>query len=109
VGETLKAAGQLVDTNLGHLSTKTRDLILSPEASEIMQEQALEYATKHSWSKQVCKHYELAERLVHPMDLPMAMYPSFAISTQLTDSIFGLHNSETSQAKVGEHLCIGTN
>ncbi len=85
VGETLKDAGQLVDTNLVHLSIKIRDLILSPKASEIMQERALEYATQHSWSKQAWKHYELAERLVNPLSLPMAIYPSFNVDTKLID------------------------
>ncbi len=109
VGETLKEAGQLVDTNLEHLSFKIRDLILSPDASEIVQEQALEYATAHSWSKQVYKHYELAERLVNPWSLPVAIYPSFTVGTQLVDKNFALDNSEKDLATVSEHQSIGTN
>ncbi len=109
VGETLKDAGQLVDTNLEHLARKIRDLILSPEASEIMQEQALEYATAHSWSKQVYKHYELAERLVHPLSLPVAIYPSFTVDTQLVNKTFALENSGKDLAMASEHQSIGTN
>ena len=61
VGETLKKAGMLVDTDLRRLLMKVKDLILNPELKEKIEETALKYAAKFSWKNQARRHYELAE------------------------------------------------
>jgi glycosyltransferase involved in cell wall biosynthesis len=77
VGETLKEAGGLVGTDLVDLLLQMRDLILSPEASKEMEERALKYSAKFSWSKQAWRHYELAERILHPLyPQPLSQFPS---------------------------------
>ena len=77
VGETLKEAGGLVDTDLVDLLLQMRNLILNPEASKEMEERTLEYSTKFSWSKQTWRHYELAERILHPLHpQPLSEFPS---------------------------------
>jgi len=63
VGETLKEAGALVDTDLTHLLVKVKDVILNPELSQKIEEKALKYAPKFSWKNQARRHYELAERV----------------------------------------------
>jgi len=63
VGETLKEAGALVDTDLRRLLMKVKDVILNPELNEKIEEKALKYAAKFSWKNQARRHYELAERV----------------------------------------------
>ena len=63
VGETLKEAGALVDTDLRRLLMKVKDVILNPELSEKIEGKALKYAAKFSWKNQARRHYELAERV----------------------------------------------
>jgi len=63
IGETLREAGALVDTNLRHLLIKAKDLILNPELSQNMEERALRYAARFSWENQARRHYELAEQV----------------------------------------------
>ncbi len=60
VGETLKEAGALVDTDLRRLLIKVKDVILNPELSKKIEERALKYAAKFSWKNQARRHYELA-------------------------------------------------
>ena len=69
VGETLKEAGQLADTDLRHLIMKIRNLILNPGLRERMEERALSYAAEFSWENQAGKHYELAEPILHTTPL----------------------------------------
>lgn len=66
VGETLKEAGALVDTDLRRLLMKGKDAILNPELGEKIEKKALRYAAKFCWKNQVRKHYELAERVTAP-------------------------------------------
>ncbi|MFO8100587.1 MAG: hypothetical protein R6U37_00245 [Dehalococcoidia bacterium] len=61
IGETLKGAGELVDTDIDRLTGKIRDSILNPEISEEIEKNALQYAHEFSWKNQALKHYELAE------------------------------------------------
>lgn len=63
VGEILKEAGALVDTDLRRLLTKVKDVILNPEMGEKIEKKALRYAAKLCWKNQARKHYELAERV----------------------------------------------
>jgi len=63
VGETLKDAGEIVDTDLRHLLLKMRDLISNPESAERIEESALQYAAEFSWANQARRHYELADGL----------------------------------------------
>jgi len=69
VGETLKEAGQLVDTDLGRLVLKIRNFILNPELGEELKEKALSYAEQFSWENQAQRHYGLAEPILHTMPL----------------------------------------
>jgi len=78
VGETLKAAGGLVDTNLRHLVVKIHDLILKPKVSEKIEETALNYAVKFCWENQARSHYELAERILSPT--PVWSTPSLPLT-----------------------------
>lgn len=64
VGETLKEAGELVDTNLRHLLVKSKNLILHRELRERLEEMVLKYATEFAWANQARRHYELAEHIV---------------------------------------------
>jgi len=70
VGETLKEAGALVDTDLRRLIMKVKALILNPELKVKIEERALKYAAKFSWKNQARRHYELAEQ-VSASDLPL--------------------------------------
>ena len=74
VGETLKEAGELVDTNLRHLLLKTKNLILHSELRERLDNTVLRYAMEFSWQKQARRHYELAE-LVVPTTAPALIGP----------------------------------
>ena len=67
VGETLKDAGELVDTNLARLTLKISNLIFNPGLAENMEETILDYAQKFCWANQVQRHYELVEQLLSPM------------------------------------------
>jgi len=69
VGETLKEAGELTDTDLRRLIIKVRNVILNPELSERIEERALSYAAEFSWENQAQKHYELAEPILHTLPL----------------------------------------
>ena len=64
VGETLKEAGQLADTDLRCLVLKMKNLIDNPELAERIEESALRYAAEFSWPNQARRHYELAESLL---------------------------------------------
>ncbi|MFO8010193.1 MAG: hypothetical protein R6U89_05195 [Dehalococcoidia bacterium] len=64
VGETLKESGELVDKYIDNILFKIRTVILNPDIAEAIEESALDYSTEYSWSKQVRKHYQLAEDLL---------------------------------------------
>ncbi len=61
VGETLKEAGQLVDSRFDCLVMKTGRLVLKPKIGCQMEDKALEYASNYSWKNQAKEHRELAE------------------------------------------------
>ena len=81
VGETLEEAGEPVDTDLGNLLLKIRDLILYPELGEKLDMTALEYATEYSWEKQTGRHYEIAEKIVTPVPVRSESYSRVSIET----------------------------
>ena len=62
VGEMLKEAGALHDSDQACLLEKIRDLVLDRELQEEVQQSAVNYARALSWENQVQKHYQLAER-----------------------------------------------
>lgn len=66
VGETLREAGELVDTGLGRLLLKMRNLILNPGLEETLEEAVRQYALRFSWKKQARLHYDMAERIMSP-------------------------------------------
>jgi glycosyltransferase involved in cell wall biosynthesis len=76
VGETLKEAGQIVDTDMNSLLHKMRDIIDNPVIAEKAQDEALKYASQLSWRKQAKRHYELAEEIVHPAPVSPLPLPS---------------------------------
>jgi len=63
VGETLKEAGGLAETDLRKLVMNMRNIVLDPGLSVRMEERALCYAGRFSWKIQARRHYELAEEL----------------------------------------------
>lgn len=65
VGETLREAGQVADTDLNDLIMKIKHLILDSNLRERSEEKALNYAREFSWEKQALRHYELTEPIVH--------------------------------------------
>ncbi len=64
VGEMLKEAGALHDSDQNRLVEKIRDLILDPGLQEEVQQRAIDYARELSWENQARKHYRLAERFL---------------------------------------------
>ncbi|HEY41969.1 MAG TPA: hypothetical protein G4O18_08985 [Dehalococcoidia bacterium] len=64
VGETLKDAGAIIDTDLARLMVKMKSLIINPELSEDISEKALDYAEEYSWDNQVRRHYELSQQIL---------------------------------------------
>ena len=74
VGETLKEAGQVVDTDLDRLLLKTRNLILNPELGERLEETVSKYAFEYSWEQQAQRHYQLVERITPRAPIWSAAY-----------------------------------
>jgi hypothetical protein len=64
VGETLKEAGALYDSDPGRLLIKIRELVLDPKLQENVREKAVNYAKKYSWENQALRHYRLAGNLL---------------------------------------------
>jgi len=64
VGETLKEAGALYDSDPGRLLLKIRDLVLDPKLQEKVREKTVNYAKKYSWENQARRHYRLAGHLL---------------------------------------------
>ena len=65
VGETVKAAGGLTDTDLQALIYKMRDLILDPDMQKRTAESALGYVEEFSWRRQSQRHYELVKHILN--------------------------------------------
>ena len=81
VGETLKEAGELTDTDLQVLMMKIQEIILQPELVARIEERALSYAAKFSWDNQARSHYELAEHILPPVPIKLALSPPVTIDT----------------------------
>ena len=64
VGETLKEAGALCDSDQASLLEKIRDLLIDSGLQKEVQQKAVKYARKLPWDRQVKEHYQIAERLV---------------------------------------------
>ena len=89
VGETLKEAGELADTNLRHLIFKMRNLILEPELREKLEETVFKYATAFSWEKQAQIHYELAEQISSSIYIWLAPYAPSIIDAATVNPVAG--------------------
>lgn len=76
VGETLKEAGGLVDTDLRRLLLKIREIIINPALRERMEGAVLKYAAEFSWKNQSRRHYELAERILRTKRCPSGKIPN---------------------------------
>ena len=63
LGETLRGAGEIVDTDLESLIDKIRKAILNPELCSKIEGNALNYAEEFSWKNQVRRHYALTESI----------------------------------------------
>jgi glycosyltransferase involved in cell wall biosynthesis len=81
LGETLKEAGELANTDLKVLMMKIQEIILNPELVARIEESALSYAAKFSWHNQARRHYELAEHIRPPVLIKSALYPPETIDT----------------------------
>jgi len=69
VGETLKEAGQLMDTDLEQVILKMKDIIVNPEIGKRVEERTSNYAELFSWENQVRRHYETAESILRILPL----------------------------------------
>jgi len=69
VGETLKEAGQIADTDINNLTIKIKHLLLDPELQLRTEQKALKYADEFSWESQARRHYELAEPILRTIPL----------------------------------------
>lgn len=89
VGETLKEAGGLVDTDLRQLVLKIGNLILNPELGEWLEEAALKYAAEFSWERQARRHNELAEHILPPVPIRLAPYSPLTVGTMAIPATAG--------------------
>jgi len=65
VGETLKDAGQITDTDIDNLTLKISNYILNPESGPKLEKAAQVYANQYSWPNQVQRHYALTQEVSH--------------------------------------------
>jgi hypothetical protein len=70
VGETLKEAGALCDSEQSRLLLKMRDIIVDPALGEEVEQRAAEYAASYSWEKQAARHRELVQHLLPTLPVP---------------------------------------
>jgi glycosyltransferase involved in cell wall biosynthesis len=63
VGETLKNAGELCDSDINRLILKMENLIIKPGLAEKIEDSALAYARKLSWENQINRHFEVTTRI----------------------------------------------
>jgi len=87
VGEAVKEAGGIMDTDLKHLLFEITNLILNPSLGEGIEQRALSYAVEFSWKNQARRHYELAERILSSMpsrSLPHSPPPAQPIDPMAT-------------------------
>jgi glycosyltransferase involved in cell wall biosynthesis len=82
VGETVKEAGGIMDTDIKHLLFKITNLLLNPALGERIEQRALGYAREFSWKNQARRHCELAERILSPVPYsPLAVQPTEKMAT----------------------------
>ncbi|HEY40730.1 MAG TPA: hypothetical protein G4O18_02600 [Dehalococcoidia bacterium] len=67
VGETLKDAGAMADSDPECLLLKIRDHVLNPWLQFQVEQKALAYAGKYSWGNQTRLHYKLAQEVLLPV------------------------------------------
>lgn len=88
VGETLKEAGQLTDSDFNRLMLKTRNLVLRPEIGRWAEKKSLEYADRFSWKNQAQQHLKLAQDIKSPADMQPICYPT---SDEIVPARFGMN------------------
>lgn len=79
VGETLRDAGEMVDSDPGRLLLKMRDHVLNPWLQLQVEQKALAYARRYSWDNQTRLHYRLAQEVLAPV-------PVFETSNALAEA-----------------------
>jgi hypothetical protein len=87
VGETLKDAGAMADSDPGRLLLKIRDHVLNPLLQHQVEQKALAYARRFSWENQTRLHYQLAQEVlssVPTLEVSSALVEAGAIGTPLT-------------------------
>jgi hypothetical protein len=87
VGETLRDAGAMADSDPERLLLKIRDHVLNPLLQYQVEQKALAYARRFSWENQMRLHFQLAEEVlssVPVMEVSSALVEVGAIGTPLT-------------------------
>ncbi len=87
VGETLRDAGEMVDSEPERLLLKIRDHVLNPFLQHRVEQTALAYARQFSWGNQTRLHYQLAQEVLSPaprQQASNALVEAGAIGTPLT-------------------------
>ena len=87
VGETLKDAGAMADSDPERLLLKIRDHARNPLLQHQVEQKALAYARKFSWENQTRLHYQLAQEVLSPvptLQTSNALVEAGAIGTPLT-------------------------
>lgn len=87
VGETLKEAGQLTDTDFHHLILKTRNVVQRPEIGRWMEDKALEYADRFSWKNQVQKHLKLARIAMLSTEKKIEYSPAHNVAARVRSGV----------------------
>jgi hypothetical protein len=64
VGETLREAGQIMDSDLQRLLWKIRDAYLNADLIDEIESCAAGYARKYSWTHQAGRHFEIADSVL---------------------------------------------
>ena len=87
VGETLRGAGAMADSDTERLLLKIRDHLLNPLLQYQAEQKALAYARRFSWENQTRLHYQLAREVlssVPPLETSSALVEAGAIGMPLT-------------------------
>jgi len=87
VGETLKDAGAMTDSDREHLLLKIRDHVLNPLLQHQVEQRALTYARKFAWENQTRLHFQLAQEVLSPvptLQSSSALVEAGSIGTPLT-------------------------
>jgi hypothetical protein len=79
VGEALKDAGAMTDSDPERLLLKMRDHVLNPWLQFQVEQRALAYASKYSWDNQARLHYQLAQEVLSPV--PMSKTSNALVET----------------------------